>query len=279
MIRIRWGRRQCRIHQPVFRQSTLQHRRELENPQPMANGHSPITENTHLPRRPVPDRLVVLTFDDAVSNHALFVAPLLARHGFGGTFFICEFPPDFETNKTQYMTWEQIRSLHDQGFDVGNHTGHHRAFRGLSPETMIDEIEYIERRFREHGIGFPTSFCYPENAVDVAALPILAGKGYRFARCGEERAYSPMADHPLQVPSLGVHGTDPRVFYDAVSHAREGRIAVLMFHGVPEHTHPWVSTPAELFEEYLRYLRDNAYTVISMRDLREYVDTRDALSA
>ena len=39
-------------------------------------------------RQPVPDRLVVLTFDDAVSTHPTFVAPLLKKYGFGGTFFI-----------------------------------------------------------------------------------------------------------------------------------------------------------------------------------------------
>ena len=49
--------------------------------------------------KPVPDHLVVLTFDDAVSSHATFVAPLLKKYGFGGTFFICEFPPDFDSDK------------------------------------------------------------------------------------------------------------------------------------------------------------------------------------
>ncbi|MEP7365288.1 MAG: polysaccharide deacetylase family protein [Acidobacteriota bacterium] len=45
--------------------------------------------------QPVPDKLVVLTFDDGVVSHATFVAPLLKQYGFGGTFFVCEFPPDF----------------------------------------------------------------------------------------------------------------------------------------------------------------------------------------
>ena len=35
---------------------------------------------------PNPDRIVVLTFDDSVANHATFVAPLLKKHGFGATF-------------------------------------------------------------------------------------------------------------------------------------------------------------------------------------------------
>ena len=45
---------------------------------------------------PIPDRLVVLTFDDSVASHATFVAPLLKKHGFGATFFITE---GFETRR------------------------------------------------------------------------------------------------------------------------------------------------------------------------------------
>lgn len=50
---------------------------------------------------PIPDRLVVLTFDDASASHATFVAPLLKKFGFTATFFVCEFPPDFD-DKTKY---------------------------------------------------------------------------------------------------------------------------------------------------------------------------------
>ena len=78
---------------------------------------------------PVPDKLVVLTFDDSVSSQANYVAPLLKKHGFGATFFITE-GFDFATNKTQYMTWEQIKGLHDAGFEIGNHTRHHHAVNG-----------------------------------------------------------------------------------------------------------------------------------------------------
>ena len=39
-------------------------------------------------REPIPDRTVVLTFDDAVRSHLDFVAPLLKEHGFQATFFV-----------------------------------------------------------------------------------------------------------------------------------------------------------------------------------------------
>ena len=220
---------------------------------------------------PIPDGLVVLTFDDAVSNHATFAGPVLKRCGFGATFYVCEFPPDFDTNKQQYMTWEQIKSLADAGFEIGNHTGHHASVPALSVSELQDEIAFIEQRCREYNIPHPTTFCYPGCGVKPEALPVLKENGYQFARIGANRPYDPAIDPALLVPSLGCHGDDPSVFYQAVEQARDGRIAVLMFHGIPEYTHPWVNTMPERFEEYMQHLSNQHCTVIAMRDLARYV--------
>ena len=47
---------------------------------------------------PIPDKLVVLTFDDSSKSHVTVAAPLLKKHGFGATFFVTE-GFDFPTNK------------------------------------------------------------------------------------------------------------------------------------------------------------------------------------
>ena len=73
---------------------------------------------------PVPDKVVVLTFDDSSASHHAVARPLLKRLGFGATFFITE-GFTFRTNKRDYMTWEQIAELHRDGFEIGNHTRDH----------------------------------------------------------------------------------------------------------------------------------------------------------
>ena len=40
--------------------------------------------------QPVPDKLVVLTFDDSKASQYTVVRPLLKKYGFGATFFISE---------------------------------------------------------------------------------------------------------------------------------------------------------------------------------------------
>src|SRR3954452_16206308 len=83
---------------------------------------------------PIPDRLVVLTFDDSSKSHFTVARPLLKRLGFGATFFITE-GFDFRDNKRDYMTWGEIARLHQDGFEVGNHTLDHRA---VTKDTLRD---------------------------------------------------------------------------------------------------------------------------------------------
>jgi peptidoglycan/xylan/chitin deacetylase (PgdA/CDA1 family) len=232
---------------------------------------------------PIPDRLVVLTFDDASKSHFTVARPVLLKHGFGATFFVTE-GWDFATNKRDYMSWEEIAQLHKDGFEIGNHTLDHK---GVTDKTLRDlpaQLRGIDARCKEHGIPKPVSFAYPGNAIAKDALPVLRDHGIRFARRGGAPehpykdgrgfAYEPGLDHPLLVPTAG--DARPHWTLDdlkaAVAQARGGRVAVLQFHGVPDTAHDWVTTKREQFEAFMKYLADERYTVIALRDLSRYVD-------
>jgi peptidoglycan-N-acetylglucosamine deacetylase len=234
------------------------------------------------PEAPVPDKLVVLTFDDSARSHATYVAPLLQKLGFGGTFFITE-GFDFPTNKTGYMTWEEIVGLHRMGFEIGNHTARHENAARQTRGALTADLELIERRCAEHGIPKPVSFAYPGNGTEGVVVEVLKERGYRLARRGgapefpyeggQGVAFDPRKHEPLSIPSAGDARPAWKLehFVRAVSQAKDGKIAVLQFHGVPDREHPWVSTEPELFEKYLGYLKDNAYSVIALRDVAKYL--------
>ena len=59
------------------------------------------------PKLPIPERLVVLTFDDGSISNAVFVAPLLKRLGFGATFFITDDP---RYRGEHYLSWEEAKA-------------------------------------------------------------------------------------------------------------------------------------------------------------------------
>jgi peptidoglycan/xylan/chitin deacetylase (PgdA/CDA1 family) len=233
----------------------------------------------HPAAQPVPDRLVVLTFDDAVRSHYTTVAPLLRKYGFGATFFVTEFvtPPFADT--TLYMTWDQIRALDAQGFEIGNHTRNHTHVDRMDRARFGEELGYIEERCRALGIAGPVSFAYPAYVNTPAAVALLRERGYRLGRAGGGRAYDPRHDDPLLVPSFSTSGGNREEILHAFEQARDGKVVVLTVHGVPDAAHPWVTTPPDLFDEYLRYLHEHHYRVIALRDLERYLPPPSPLIA
>jgi peptidoglycan/xylan/chitin deacetylase (PgdA/CDA1 family) len=228
-------------------------------------------------RRPIPDHLVVLSFDDAVRSDFTFVAPLLKKYHFGATFFVCEFP-NF-ADKTKYMTWSQIQQLGQMGFEIGNHTHQHKHVTAVDAAGFADQLAYIEDKLHSLGLPRPVSFAYPAYVSNAMAVGVLARRGYQFARIGGARPYRPTVDNPLLIPSYSTSGDHPERIFAAFQQAKNGQIVVLTIHGVPDVAHPWVTTPPELFQRYLTWLHDHHYRVIAMRDLAKYIDPARALAA
>lgn len=236
---------------------------------------------------PVPDKLVVLTFDDSVKSHFTVVRPLLKEMGFSATFFITE-GFGFATNKQDYMSWEEIAQLHKDGFEIGNHTVSHLSINAQTLGRLRLELDGITQRCREHGIPAPTSFSWPGNALHPGAFPILKEAGITLARrggapehpyeWGRGFAFEPGKDHPLWIPSAGDARPDWTLadFKRAADQARDGRIAVLQFHGVPDRDHPWVHTDPKLFRLCLAYLKENHFKVAALRDLAAYLQVQNA---
>lgn len=234
-------------------------------------------------KEPIPDKLVVLTFDDSARSHFTIARPLLKDYGFGATFFITE-GFDFPTNKTDYMTWEEIAQMHREGFEIGNHTRDHMGISDAKVGQLPEQLAGINQQCDKHKIPRPVSFAWPGNATSRHAFPVLQQHGIKFARRGgapeypyeEGRgfAFEPGRDHPLLLPSAG----DARPNWNlsdlirAVEQAKDGKVAVLQFHGVPDTAHSWVNSPQERFESYMKYLSLNDYKVIALRDLEKYVD-------
>ena len=215
---------------------------------------------------------VVLTFDDAEASHYTNAAPLLKQYNFGATFYICEFPHKNPEDSILYMTWPQIKALHDMGFEIGNHTAHHKNVTKLTPQQVTTEIRYIEEKCKTYGIPKPVTFAYPGNRTDSLAQTIIAQLGYKFARAGGSRLYQPQNDVAMAIPSYTTSSSEKLVkrVTKALHGLKPNDIIVLTFHGIPDTGHPDYSTTPEFFGELLTYMHQNNYNVIAMRDLDKY---------
>lgn len=120
-------------------------------------------------RAPIPDRTIVLTFDDGSISQLQNAAPLLKKLNFGATFFVTEglkIPEErlLPKEKRTFMTWDEVRELHDLApelFEIANHTQTHSAVSNLDHDALVAELEAIDQRCVEHGLPRTTSFCYP----------------------------------------------------------------------------------------------------------------------
>ena len=233
----------------------------------------------------LPDRLVALTFDDGPKSQYTFAAPMLQECGFNATFYITE-GLRFLVDKDRYMTWEEVAALDADGFEIGNHTQHLKNVTSQTDNELRADIEHIDARCAAYDIAHPTTFCYPGYSHGPEAVAVLRQRGFRFARRGvapeyayddeggRGPAYDPDVHDPLSIPTTGASG--PKWGFDdflwALDQARDGQVAVLTFHGVPDLDHPWVHTNPDQFERYVAHLRDNDFTVVALRDLANYID-------
>ena len=214
--------------------------------------------------KPIPDRLVVLTFDDAPASHATVVAPILKEMGFGGSIYVCDFD-SFKTRKDWYLTYRQMNAMHADGLEIGNHSlGHHSGY-----EPMLA----MEDQVLAHGGPRMTTLCWPIYNVNWNDCPKLSAHGYTFGRGGHERPYRPTVDNPFDAPSFSMSdGISMENFTKKVQQACQGRVVVLTFHGVPDLEHPPVSLKPAMFRAMMHYLKDNNYQCIAMRDMAKYID-------
>ena len=218
--------------------------------------------------KPIPDKLIVLTFDDGPASHATVVAPILKSLGFGGTIYVCNFD-SFPTRKDWYQTWRQMIAMNADGLEIGNHTRGHGG--------GLENFLRMEDELLANGGPKMTTVCWPIYNVVWPICPALTANGYTFGRGGHERPYRPTIDHPFDVPSFSVtDGLSIESFIKKAQMACEGRVVVFCFHGVPDMEHPPVSLEPATFKVMMDYLKKHHYTVIAMRDMAKYVDPAKA---
>lgn len=119
--------------------------------------------------RPVGGTLSI-TFDDGFRDNFEVAAPILRRHRLPATFFVTasyigsvrSAPWEGEGAAAErWMTWDQLRTLQSQGFEIGAHTLNHGDLARATHDLAGREIAG-SRTILEEGLGVPVDhFAYP----------------------------------------------------------------------------------------------------------------------
>jgi peptidoglycan/xylan/chitin deacetylase (PgdA/CDA1 family) len=115
--------------------------------------------------RPLPERPVLITFDDGyegVHRHAL---PVLAKHGFAATLFVStgwiRGAYDTGGGLDTMLDWDQIRELAAAGVEIGGHSHTHPQLDQLDDGTLRHELIHCKEIVSDELGTVPASFAYP----------------------------------------------------------------------------------------------------------------------
>lgn len=122
----------------------------------------------------LPEKPIVLTFDDGYENAYSQAYPLLSARSMGGTVFVIT----TAIGSPGYLTWEQAADLQTNGIEIGCHTATHASLRGLDAEALEAEVTGATGTIQEALGTQPVSFCYPYGHFDRAAQRKVKECGY-----------------------------------------------------------------------------------------------------
>lgn len=128
-------------------------------------------------RMQAPDKPVLLTFDDGYADNYEHALPLLKQLGFHATLFVS---PGM-TDDGYYLNWDQIREMHEAGWDIQPHGMTHPHLPKLSREEQEWQIAEARKQIEDHLGTTADIFCYPYGEYNRTTLKILKAHGFRYA--------------------------------------------------------------------------------------------------
>ncbi|WP_091537868.1 polysaccharide deacetylase family protein [Modestobacter sp. DSM 44400] len=126
---------------------------------------------------PLPERALLLSFDDGSATHATVALPVLAELGFPAVFF----PMTVVLDKPDWLSRDQLRELERAGMTIGAHTWDHQRLDRISGDQWPQQLDQPAADLAEI-LGHPVDLmAYPYGVWSPETLAHVAAAGYRAA--------------------------------------------------------------------------------------------------
>jgi len=137
-------------------------------------------------RRQLPARSVVITFDDGWRSVYDIAMPILKKYGYPATLFVYT---DLIVGSRETLSWEQVRELSRNGFDIQGHSKTHRYLgRKDRKESFRDYFEAVRKEIvesakiiRKHTGRDVKYLAYPYGDTNALVAAMTRREGYRLA--------------------------------------------------------------------------------------------------
>ena len=142
-----------------------------------------------MPRRELPEKPLLLTFDDGFVDFYTQAFPVMKQYRMTGTLFV---PTAYvgktsgwlvkETATDRYMLdWEQLREISASGIECGAHSHTHPMLDALSARQAYEEIVHSKLILEENLGGVASSFAYPYGFYSTETRRLVRRAGFAAA--------------------------------------------------------------------------------------------------
>jgi len=121
----------------------------------------------------IPERPVVITFDDGNSDIYINAFPILKKYGFVATFYLVE----SYINGQDMITTDQVKELIQSGWEIGSHSKTH-AHLPAAGTDLAQEIR-MSKLDMEKLLGVKiNSFAYPFGEINDEVIRLTSAYGF-----------------------------------------------------------------------------------------------------
>lgn len=179
-------------------------------------------------KRALPRNAIVITIDDGYKSVYDIAVPILKKHGFTATLFIYT---DFVGASSNSMTWQQLRELKAQGFEIGSHTLSHpdltlkrkgetdQKYRARVRKEIFESKKIIDREMKQN-----TQFiAFPYSTYNMQVLNLVKKANYKLGLT-VETGENPFFADLLVLRRNQVLGEDIKYFTSRIATTQEMRL-------------------------------------------------------
>lgn len=135
--------------------------------------YASLAEDAELPEKPV-----LITFDDGYADNYIYAYPILQKYGFKGTIFVIT---SFMGTQKNYINWDQAREMEANGMSIESHTVTHKSMTELSDAQLQDEL-VNSKKMLEQQLNKKVEFiAYPTGTYNLHIAELVREAGYKGA--------------------------------------------------------------------------------------------------
>lgn len=125
----------------------------------------------------LPEKPVVLTFDDGYRDMYTTAFPILRAHGFKAVSYVVS---GF-VNSPSYVTTDQLLKMDANGIQIGAHTVSHADLTTLSAAGLRHEVVDSKASLEALIVRPVLDFCYPSGKFNDAVVSVVRAAGFETA--------------------------------------------------------------------------------------------------